>query len=183
MKFIETGINGLYCIQLEPILDDRGKFYRIFCINEFEKINHHKEIVQVNQSFTIQKGSIRGMHFQYPPKAEIKIIKCTKGSVFDVAIDLRAKSPTFLKWHGQILSEDNLEMLYVPEGLAHGFQTLEDNTELLYFHTEFYNPQYEGGIRFNDTKININWPLEITNISDRDLNYDLIDENFKGIVL
>ena len=183
MEFIETGINGLYCIQLEPILDHRGKFYRIFCKNEFEKITLQKEIVQVNQSFTIQKGSIRGMHFQYPPKAEIKIIKCTKGSVFDVGIDLRAKSQTFLKWHGQILSEDNLRMLYLPEGFAHGFQTLDDNTELLYLHTEFYTPQYEGGIRFDDPKLSIKWPLEITNISDRDLRYDLIDENFKGIVL
>jgi dTDP-4-dehydrorhamnose 3,5-epimerase len=183
MKFIDTSIKGLYSIQFEPILDNRGKFYRIYCKNEFEKINHHKEIVQINQSFTIQKGSIRGMHFQYPPKTEIKMIRCTKGSVFDVAVDLRAASPTFLKWHGQILSESNLEMLYVPEGFAHGFQTLEDNTELLYFHTEFYAPQYEGGIRFNDPKVNINWPLEITNVSNKDLSYNLIDEDFKGILL
>jgi len=121
------------------------------------------------------------MHFQYPPKAEIKIVKCLYGSVFDVAIDLRKNSPTLLQWHGEVLSAENKKMIYIPEGFAHGFQTLENNSELLYLHTEFYSPKYEGGIRYNDPRINIKWPLEISYISNRDNEFNLLDNNFLGI--
>ncbi len=183
MKFIETDIKDLFIIEPEPFEDGRGKFYRIFCLNELKEISHTKKIVQANQSLSKQKGTIRGMHFQYPPKAEIKIVKCINGSVFDVTIDLRKKSPTFLQWYGVILSAENMKIMYIPEGFAHGFQTLENNSEFLYFHTEFYSPEYEAGIRYNDPAINIKWPLEITNISKRDREHELINENFKGILI
>lgn len=183
MKFIETDIKDLFIIEPEPFEDDRGKFYRIFCLNELKEIGHTKKIVQANQSLSKQKGTIRGMHFQYPPKVEIKIVKCINGSVFDVTIDLRKKSPTFLQWYGVILSAENMNIMYIPEGFAHGFQTLENNSELLYFHTEFYSPEYEAGIRYNDPAIKIKWPLEITNISKRDREHELINENFKGILI
>lgn len=181
MKFIETNLKNLYIIEPELLKDERGLFYRVFCRNELKEIEHVKEIVQINQSLTKKKGSLRGMHFQYPPKAEIKIVKCLYGSVFDVAIDLRKNSPTLLQWHGEVLSAENKKMIYIPEGFAHGFQTLENNSELLYLHTEFYSPKYEGGIRYNDPRINIKWPLEISYISNRDNEFNLLDNNFLGI--
>lgn len=181
MKFIKTKLKDLYIIQSEPFEDDRGRFYRILCKNELKEIGHTKEIVQINHSLTTQKGTIRGMHFQYPPKAEIKFVKCINGKVFDVAIDLRKNSPTFLEWYGELLSAKNLKMMYIPEGFAHGFQTLEENSELLYFHTEFYSPKHEGGIRYNDPLIGINWPLEVSYLSEKDKNYKLLNESFEGI--
>ncbi len=180
-KFIKTKIEGLYTIEPEPFEDKRGKFFRVFCKDEFNKIGHLKEIVQINQSYTKNRGTIRGMHFQYPPKAEIKIVKCTSGSVFDVAIDLRRNSSTFLKWHSDVLSSENMKMMYIPEGFAHGFQTLENNCELIYFHTEFFNPKYEGGVNYYDPKVNIQWPLDITGISENDKKISFLNENFKGI--
>ncbi len=183
MKFLEAYIKGLFIIEPDPFHDERGFFYRVFCKNEFNQINHKKEIVQINHSFTKQKGAIRGLHFQYSPKAEIKMIKCLSGSVFDVALDLRKNSPSFLKWHGEILSAENKKMIYIPEGFAHGFQTLKTNSELIYFHTDFYDPKFEGGIRYDDPKINIKWPLKITNSSKRDSEFKLLDETFKGIDL
>ncbi|MFX1590950.1 MAG: dTDP-4-dehydrorhamnose 3,5-epimerase family protein [Promethearchaeota archaeon] len=142
---------------------------------------HDKEIVQINNSVTKLKGSVRGMHFQYPPKAEIKIIKCIKGKVFDVAVDIRKNSTTFLEWHGEVLTEDNFIMLYIPQGFAHGFQTLEDNTELLYLHTEFYSPEFEGGLLYNDPILNITWPLDVADISQRDMKHPLLTDEFKGV--
>jgi len=180
-KFAETKLKGLYIVEPEPFQDGRGKFYRVFCKNEFKKINHNKEIVQINKSLTTVKGALRGMHFQYPPKAEIKLVKCIAGSVFDVAIDLRKDSPTFLQWHSEILSLDNMKMMYIPEGFAHGFQTLDDNTQLIYFHTEFYSLEHEGSINYKDPKINIKWPLEITELSEKDKNIKYISNDFKGI--
>jgi len=181
MKFIKTKLKDLYIIEPEPFEDDRGRFYRILCKNELKEIGHTKEIVQINHSLTTQKGVIRGMHFQYPPKAEIKLVKCINGKVFDVAIDLRKNSPTFLKYHSEILSADNMKMFYVPEGFAHGFQSLEDDIEMIYYTTEFYSPECEGGVRFNDPKINIEWPLEVSDISEKDKNLTLITEDFKQI--
>jgi len=183
MKFIKTQIIDLYIIKVEPIQDERGKFYRVFCKNELNQINLNKNIVQINQSITKKKGAVRGLHFQHPPKAEIKIIKCMKGSVYDVAIDLRKNSLSFLKWHAEILSAENMKMLLVPEGFAHGFQTLEDNCELLYLHTEFYSPDYEGGVRYNDPKINIDWPIKITEVSKKDQELKLLNDKFEGIIL
>ncbi len=183
MKFKKTKLNDLYMIEPEPFQDERGKFFRIFCNKEFELIKHSKEIVQVNQSMTKIKGSIRGMHFQYPPKAEIKLVRCLYGSVFDVAIDLRKKSPTLFQWYSEILTPENMKMMYIPEGFAHGFQTLEDNTGLIYFHTDYYSAEHEGGVRFNDPKINIKWPLVISYISKSDKEIKLINEVIEGIEL
>lgn len=183
MKFIETELKGAYIIDLEPRKDDRGLFARTFCKREFQEIGHNKEFVQFNHSMSVQKGTLRGMHFQNPPSAEIKLIRCIRGKVFDVIIDLRAGSSTFLKHIGVVLSEENMRMIYVPEGFAHGFQTLEDNTQMIYHHTEYYAPGSEGGLNFRDPSLNIEWPLTPTNLSDKDQKYPYIDNNFKGIII
>jgi len=183
LKFSKTKIKDLYIIYPESFKDNRGNFYRIYCENELIEIGYNKKIVQMNQSQTKKKGSIRGMHFQYPPKAEIKFVKCLAGSVFDVAIDLRKNSNTFLQWHSEIISSENNKLMFIPEGFAHGFQTLEDNCEILYLHSEFYSAELESGIRYNDPKLNINWPLEVTEISRRDSEHKLIDDTFNGIKL
>lgn len=178
MKIKPTPLQEAFIIELEPVTDDRGLFTRVFCQQELRNILHDKNIVQINHSLTRQKGALRGMHFQYSPKSEIKMVKCLRGSVFDVIIDLRKGSPTFLKWHGEVLSAKNMKMMYIPEGFAHGFQTMEGNCELLYLHTEFYSPEHEGGVRYNDPKIGIKWPLEVTDISERDKNHPLLGEDF-----
>jgi len=178
--FTETILKGSYEITLTPHGDSRGWFARTYCKQEFEQIGHSKEWVQLNHSFTSQKGTVRGMHFQMQPHAEIKMLRCVAGAVYDVIIDLRKHSPTFLKWFGTGLSAQNKKMLYIPEGFAHGFQTLADDTELIYHHTGFYTPSAEGGIMYNDKTINIEWPLAVTEISDRDSDHPLIDSNFKG---
>ncbi len=181
MRFLETNLKGSYIVELTPFKDERGLFARTFCKKEFLQINHTKEFVQFNYSLTINKGAIRGMHYQIQPDCEIKLIRCIVGKVFDVIIDVRAGSPTFLQFFSVELSPENLNMIYVPEGFAHGFQTLENNTQLIYHHTNYYNPESEGSIRYNDPSIGINWPLEPTDISDKDKNYKLIDNTFKGI--
>jgi len=181
MIFTETKLAGSYIIEPEPRLDDRGWFARYFCKEEFEKIGHTKEWVQMNHSFTNFKGSIRGMHFQVAPYKEIKMLRCIAGAVYDVIIDLRKDSATFLEWTGVELSAANRKMLYIPEGFAHGFQCLEDNCELTYHHSAFYQPGAEAGIRYNDPLINIEWPLPLTVISPRDEQHPLLDNNFKGI--
>ena len=183
MKIKQTPLQDAFVIEPEPFIDDRGLFARVFCQHELQNILRDKKIVQINHSLTRQKGAIRGMHFQYPPKAETKMVKCLRGSVFDVIIDLRKGSPTFLKWHGEVLSAENMKMMYIPEGFAHGFQTLEQNCELLYLHTEFYSPEHEGGVCYNDPLINISWPLATTDISAKDQGYPLLSKDFKGIVL
>jgi dTDP-4-dehydrorhamnose 3,5-epimerase len=183
MKFLETKLKGAYIIELEPRRDDRGLFARTFCKREFAEINHTKEFVQFNHSLSVQKGTLRGMHFQVPPTAEIKLIRCIRGKVYDVIIDIRSGSPTFHQHIGVILSEENMNMIYVPEGFAHGFQTLEDNTQLIYHHTNYYTPENERGISFRDPAINIKWPLVPENLSEKDQKYPYIDNNFKGIIL
>ncbi len=181
MDFVETKLHGSFVIHPKLLQDDRGGFSRIFCKDEFKKISHQKEFVQFNHSFNVRKGTVRGMHYQEPPHSEIKLIRCIKGSVYDVIIDIRKSSSTFLQWFGVELSAENRNMIYVPEGFAHGFQTLEENSELLYHHTGFYEPTAERGIRFNDPELKINWPIEVTSISQKDENYPLLTTNFKGI--
>ena len=181
MKIKQISLKDAFIIEPEPFKDDRGLFARVFCQHELQGILHGKKIVQINHSMTKQKGAIRGMHFQYPPKSEIKMVKCLSGSVFDVMIDLRQRSSTFLKWRGEILSAENMKMLYIPEGFAHGFQTLEENCELIYLHTEFYSPEHESSVRYDDPKIGIKWPLEVTDISERDKRHSLLGEDFQGI--
>ena len=183
MKFIETELKGAYTIEIEASVDDRGWFSRVFCMKEFRQIDHNENFVQINHSSNTNKGTVRGMHYQIPPEAEIKLIRCIRGKIFDVILDLRENSPTFLQWIGVELSAENMKMIYVPEGFAHGFQTLEDNSELIYHHTSFYNPSAERGIRYNDTLAGIKWPLDITNISEKDASYPLLDLNFKGLNL
>ena len=181
MIFSPTLLAGSFIIEPKVLEDDRGWFARFYCKNEFKEIGHEKEWVQLNHSVTNKKGSIRGMHYQVHPFREIKMVKCIAGTVYDVIVDLRKSSPTFLKWFGAELSAKNRKMLYIPEGFAHGFQCLEDNCELIYHHSEFYVPDSEGGIRYNDPMISIEWPLPVTVISQRDQSHPLLDENFKGI--
>jgi dTDP-4-dehydrorhamnose 3,5-epimerase len=181
MKFIKTPLPGAYEIQFEPYIDERGLFFRTYCQDEFTAIGLNMQILQMNHSLTIKKGTIRGLHCQYPPSAEIKIIRCVSGEVFDVIVDLRVNSPTFLNWHAAILTKENMRSIYVPEGFAHGFQALTDNVELVYCHSEFYRPEFEHGLRFDDPVIKIKWPLEMSAISIKDLSYSFIGKKFEGI--
>jgi dTDP-4-dehydrorhamnose 3,5-epimerase len=181
MRINPLPLKDAYDIVPTPFTDNRGFFARVFCKKELSLIGLSKDIVQINHSLTVQKGAIRGMHFQYPPNAEIKIIRCLHGAVFDTIIDLRKDSPTFLKWHGEILSKKNMKMLYVPEGFAHGFQTLDKGCELLYYHTEFYKPEYEGSVRYDDPAIGISWPMKVTDISIKDKSYPFLQDDFRGI--
>jgi dTDP-4-dehydrorhamnose 3,5-epimerase len=181
MMFKELYLKGAYEIELNFLSDERGGFARFFCENEFKEIGLNKHFVQMNHSYNTLKGTVRGMHFQKQPYLEVKLIRCIKGSLIDVIIDLRRHSDTFLKHVKVELSESNRKMIFIPEGFAHGFQTLENNTELIYHHTQFYNSSAEDGLRYNDEVLNINWPLPVSIISDRDKNHSLIDNNFKGV--
>ena len=181
MKFNKTKIKGLYVAELEPFSDDRGFFVRSYCDKALGEINVTKSIKQINHSLTLTVGAIRGMHYQNYPHSEIKMVRCISGEVFDVAVDLRKNSDTFLQWHGEHLSSANFKIMVIPEGFAHGFQVIKPNSELLYFHTESYTQKAESGVLFNDEKIGIKWPLQVTDISDRDLKHKLITREFKGL--
>jgi dTDP-4-dehydrorhamnose 3,5-epimerase len=181
MKFTETKLKGSFVIDLDVFSDERGWFARTYCEKEFASIGHDKEWVQMNHSFTLEKGAIRGMHFQVSEHKEIKLVRCIAGGVYDVIVDLRKNSPTFMQWIAAELSAQNKRMLYIPEGFAHGFQTLTGNTELIYHHSNFYNPKHERGVRYNDIQLKINWPLKATTISARDRNHPSIEKNFTGI--
>jgi dTDP-4-dehydrorhamnose 3,5-epimerase len=181
MIFIPAPLPGSYTIDLSPFSDSRGWFARTYCKHEFEQIGHTKEWVQINHSFTVNHGALRGMHYQLAPFKEIKLVRCIAGAVFDVIIDLRRGSSTFLQWFGTELSAKNKKMMYIPEGFAHGFQTLASDTELIYHHTEFYIPAAEAGIRYNDSRLGIAWPLPATEISERDRQHPLLDDAFTGI--
>ena len=181
MNFMSTGLKGSYVIDLVPIEDNRGWFVRTYCKDEFKAIGHTKEWVQLNHSCTNAAGTVRGMHFQRPPFAEIKLIRCIAGKIFDVVIDLRKDSETFLKWFGVELSADNKKMIYIPGGFAHGFQTLTDDCQLIYHHSEYYKPGSEGGIKYNDDRVGIDWPLPVKNVSDRDENHPKLDNFFEGL--
>lgn len=181
MIFNPTPLQGSYEIELNLSEDSRGRFGRFFCKNEFDEIGHSKEWVQMNHSFTKTKGTVRGMHFQLPPHSEIKLVKCISGVVFDVIIDLRKSSPTFLQSFGTELSAKKKNMLYIPEGFAHGFQTITENCELIYLHSEYYQPKAEAGIRFDDPLIDLKWPITISELSEKDKNHPYLNQSFKGI--
>jgi dTDP-4-dehydrorhamnose 3,5-epimerase len=181
MIFEPGSISGIYVIGQEPFQDERGWFARFYCKKEFSKIGHQKEWVQMNQSQTERKGTIRGMHFQLPPHSETKLVRCISGSVYDVVIDLRKGSPTFLNWMAIELSSKNNKMLYIPDGFAHGFQTLEDHCGLIYLHTEYYSKEAESGIRYNDPQLAIRWPFAAEQLSPRDAAHPFLDPKFKGI--
>lgn len=178
MKYLETPLKGSYLIDLDKKEDDRGFFARFFCTKEFEKQGLVHQFVQVNNSLSRYKGTLRGMHYQLSPKAEVKLVRCVKGSLYDVIIDLRPDSKTFKKWFGATLSEDNRQMMYVPHGFAHGFLTLEDNTEALYLVSEFYSPELERGLCYNDPTFNIVWPDVPQIISEKDQKHPIFDLSF-----
>ncbi|MCK5606251.1 dTDP-4-dehydrorhamnose 3,5-epimerase [Candidatus Pacearchaeota archaeon] len=183
MKILSTPLQGVIIAESSRFIDQRGSFTRLFCAQELSGLLEHRKIVQINHSRTTTKGAIRGMHYQLPPVAETKMVRCLKGKVFDVALDLRADSSTFLQWHAEELTPENGKMFIIPEGCAHGFQTLEEETELLYLHTAYYEPKYEGGVLFNDPAFDIHWPLACDEISDRDAMHKKIDPHFPGINL
>ena len=177
ITFTPLPIIGAFIVKLAHQIDNRGGFSRIFCANQFSKIDITDPIVQINHSFNNYAGTIRGLHLQRSPHQEIKLIRCIKGRVFDVILDLRENSPTFLKHINVELTHTDKTMVVVPKGCAHGFQTLEDNSELIYYHTNFYFPESEDGVRYNDPSIDINWPLSPRNISNRDSQFSNIKLN------
>lgn len=173
MIFNKTKIEGLYVIEPELKTDERGYFTRNFCKKELEKQKIFFNVLQINRSLTKEKGSFRGFHFQGSPKSEDKIVQCLEGAIFDVAIDLRENSLTFGQWVGQELTAENKKMLLIPKGFAHGFQSLKDNSEIQYFVSEFYSPEYERGIRWDDPFFKVKLPLKPTTISEKDKNWPL----------
>jgi dTDP-4-dehydrorhamnose 3,5-epimerase len=183
MQFHPLSLSDAYIIELEPRGDERGRFTRLFCARELAQIGHTKPIVNVNHSYTQKAGTIRGMHFQYPPHAEVKIVKCLRGAIWDCIVDIRRDSPTYLKWEGVELTESNDRMMYVPEGFAHGFQSLTDDVEVVYFVSNFYAPNDEGGLRFDDPALNITWQREVAEVSVKDREHRLIDDGFQGVVI
>ncbi len=183
MNLQPTNIDSLFVVDTKPFGDHRGQFARYFCDHELEGILQGRTIRQINHSMTASPGAIRGMHFQNPPYAEMKLVRCLRGRVWDVAIDLRAGSETFLRWHAEELSAENRLMIAIPEGFAHGFQVLEPESELLYLHTAVYHTPSEGGVRFDDPALAIHWPLPVTDVSLRDTQHPLIMPNFTGITI
>lgn len=176
MKFQETKLPGVFEINVEPFTDHRGFFARSWCKNEFREHDLDPNVAQCSASFNHKKGTLRGMHYQVPPFAETKLVRCTMGSIFDVAIDLRPGSMTFKNWVGVVLSAENRKALYIPAGCAHGFLALEDKSEVFYMISEFYDANSARGVRWNDPAFAIEWPLQPDVIADRDRNYP----DFKG---
>lgn len=178
-----TPLDDLKIIEQKPNNDDRGFLSRLYCKETLSDLMGQKIINQINRTLTIKKGTVRGLHFQHSPYAETKIISCLRGKIWDVAVDIRKGSPTFLKYHAEILSADNNKSYLIPEGFAHGFQTLTTNCEILYFHTENYNKDFEGSINAIDKMIGIDWPQKITECSERDRNHPMLKDDFRGIEL
>ena len=171
MIFAETKLKNAFIIDIQQFRDDRGSFGRTFCQKEFEKAGINTTVAQANISCNKKKGTVRGMHYQTDPFGESKLVRCTRGAIYDVIIDVRPDSPTYMQWIGVELTENSSRMLYVPENFAHGFQTLKDDTEVIYQVSQFYTPGAERGIRYNDPVFHIDWPLEVLVISDKDLSW------------
>lgn len=180
-EILPTPIAGLKVLQRKPLGDQRGYLERMFCNEELGEILAGRTIVQANHTLTARRGTVRGLHFQHPPHAETKFISCLRGEVFDVAVDLRRGSPTFLRWHAEILSADNHRSLAIPVGFAHGFQTLTDDCEMLYFHTAAYHAEAEAGLNAQDSGLAIVWPLPVADLSPRDANHPWLNNDFSGI--
>ena len=178
-----TPLAGLNVLERLPRGDSRGYFERLFCDEELAHAGWSGNIRQVNQTYTQKCGTVRGLHYQLPPYSEIKLVSCTRGEIWDVVVDLRRESPTFLKYHAEVLSADNHRSLLIPRGFAHGFQTLTDDVDMLYCHSAAYAQQAEAGILVNDPALQIPWPLPITELSQRDQAYTLISEDFEGVSL
>lgn len=183
LRFSATKLPGLQTVDRLALHDARGWFERSYCFDTFKQAGLQKTIQQINRTKTLQKGSVRGMHYQLTPFAEAKVVSCLQGEVYDVAIDMRAGSLTFLQWHAEILSAENRRSLLIPEGFAHGFQTLSDDVEMLYFHTANYAPSSAGGVNPLDPKLAISWPLPFTEVSEQDKNLPMLLPNFEGIRL
>lgn len=181
MIFKEAPIKGAYLIDLQKIGDDRGFFARYFCEKEFEEKGLVSKFVQINTSFTANKGVLRGLHYQLPPSSEVKLMRCIRGAVFDVIVDLRPDSPTYMQWFGAELTEENRTMLYAPAGCAHAVLTLRDDTEILYPVSASYAPDQERGLRFNDPKFGIEWPIQPTEVSDKDNAWPDFDPDYHGV--
>lgn len=169
MRFEAIGLDGAWLVHLEPIQDDRGFFARTFCVNEFGDRGLETEFPQHSVSCSAHRGTVRGMHFQKTPHQEVKLVRCLTGSIWDVIIDLRPASPTFRRWQGFELSDENGLQLYIPKGFAHGFQTLSDNARVNYLISEFHTPAAASGIRHNDSAFDVRWPLPVTRIAEKDL--------------
>ena len=181
MIFWETLLKGAYIVELEKHEDERGFFARSWCEKEFSSKGLETKLVQCNVSFNKRKGTLRGLHYQVPPHAETKLVRCTRGALYDVIVDLRSASPTFLKWFGVELTAENYRMLYIPERFAHGFQTLKDGTEIFYQMSEFYLPETARGLRWDDPRVGIAWPVADRTISPKDMEYANLDGKFAGI--
>jgi dTDP-4-dehydrorhamnose 3,5-epimerase len=181
MKFDPTPLIGVYLVELERRGDDRGFFARFFCEREFSEAGLQSRFVQINNSLSAKAGTLRGLHYQLPPAAETKIVRCLKGALYDVVLDLRPDSPSFGRWFGAELNEDNRRMMYVPKGCAHGFVTLCDNVEALYLVDAFYHPDSERGVRYNDPRFNVAWPIQPVEISDKDRNWGDFDPERHGV--
>jgi dTDP-4-dehydrorhamnose 3,5-epimerase len=181
LQLQETALAGLFVAYTERRSDVRGSFGRLFCDRELADCFGTRRVVQVNHSQTTHVGAVRGMHYQRAPHAEMKLVRCLRGAVWDVAVDLRRGSPTFLRWHAQELNADNGAMLIIPEGFAHGFQSLQENSELLYLHTAHYAPDAEGGVYCLDPRLQISWPLAVRDLSARDARHPLLASDFTGL--
>jgi dTDP-4-dehydrorhamnose 3,5-epimerase len=179
----KTPIDGLHVIQRKPIGDERGYLERMFCGDELKSIIGQRSIVQINHTLTAKAGTVRGMHFQHPPHAEMKLVTCLRGEIFDVAVDLRKGSPTFLQWHAEVLTEANHKTFVIPEGFAHGFQAFTNDCELLYLHTAAYAPDAEAGLNALDPRLAIAWPMPITERSARDQQHAMLTSEFSGLSL
>jgi len=183
MQTRETAIAGLAVADTDLVSDHRGAFSRYYCSRELAPCLGERRILQINFSLTRAVGALRGLHFQYPPHAELKCVRCIRGRVWDVALDIRRGSSTFLQWHAEELSAENRRMMIIPEGFAHGFQVLEENSELLYLHSTSYAPETEGRINPLDEKLAIGWPLEVAAMSERDRSHPMLEDEFKGVIL
>ena len=177
MKFIKTPLDGAYIIELEKLEDDRGFFSRLYCSKEFNNQNLNNTFVQVNNSLSKNKGTLRGIHYQKSPMAESKLVRCISGGLYDVIVDLRANSKTYKHWFGVTLTNENRKMIFVPEGFGHAFLTLENNTEAIYFVSQYYSPKHELGLIWNDEEIGIQWPTKPLFISDKDKNNPSFDSS------
>jgi dTDP-4-dehydrorhamnose 3,5-epimerase len=177
---LDTPLGGLRLVQRRPIADRRGYLERLFCAKEMNALISGRGIVQVNHTLTTKQGTVRGMHFQYPPHSEIKFVSCLRGEVFDVAVDIRRGSSSFLRWHAEILSAENHATLVIPEGFAHGFQALTDDCEMLYLHTASYQADAEAGLNPLDPKLAIGWPRPIAEVSPRDAAHRYVNDHFVG---
>lgn len=180
LSITDLSLNGLKLIERQHIKDRRGFLARLFCAQDLASIGWYKPIAQINHTLTTEPGAIRGMHYQRSPHAEMKLVSCIRGEVWDVAVDVRVDSPTFLHWHAEFLSRDNGRALLIPEGFAHGFQALTKNVELLYCHSTAYNSGFEAGLNPCDPSLAIAWPLAISEISIRDTNFPFIENRFQG---